>query len=139
MCFLVGTVADKVALFSTFKALTGLSIFFAFFVIGSFADNSRYIHSIIVLRGKTWSRGLCAISLSAPILIVRSRVVATRATPDPSRSLSLSLSLSMTGIESPILRMKRFYLQIDLLLTLDCGSPLFISLRIFHLDICVSK
>jgi len=31
-----------------------------------------------------WSWRLCAISLSAPILIVGSRVVATRVTPDPS-------------------------------------------------------
>jgi len=101
-CLFAGTIADKMALLSTFKALASLLVLLVFFVICGFADNGRHIHSIIVLGRETWSRGLCAISWSAPILIVGSWVVATRATPDPSRGLSLSLSLGTISIEGPI-------------------------------------
>jgi len=49
-----------------------------------------------------WSGRLCAISLSTPVLVVGTRVVATRAMPDLSRSLSLSLSLGAITAGSSI-------------------------------------
>ena len=85
---------NKVALLSTFEASTGLLVFLVFLVIGGFANNGRCIHCVIVSRGKAWSRW-CTISWSAPVLVVRSQVVASGAMPDPSRGLSLSLSLSV--------------------------------------------
>jgi len=103
-CLFIGTIVNEVALFSAFKALTGFSVFLVFFVVCGFADNSGCIHRVIILRGETWSRW-CAISWSVPVLVIGSRVVASRAMPDPSRSLSLSLSLSMV-IKSSIFRMK---------------------------------
>jgi len=103
-CFLVRTIANKVALLSTFKASAHLSVFLAFFVICSFTDDSGSVHSIVISRREMWSRW-CVISWSAPVLIVGSRIVAPRAMPDPSRSLSLSLSLS-TVIERSVFRMK---------------------------------
>jgi len=136
-CLFVGTIANKMTLFSTFEALACLPIFFMFFVICSFADDSRSVHSIVISRGKTRSRR-CMISWSAPVLIVRSGVVASRATPDPSRSLPLSLSLGAI-VESSIFWMKWLGFQVNLLLTLNCGPLLFIGLRVFHFDISVSK
>jgi len=110
MCLFVGAIADKVALFSTFEASASLSVLLAFFVICGFVDNGRCIYCVIILGRKTWLRGLCAISWSVPILIVRSWVVASRAMPDLSQVLPLSLSLSLTGIEGPIFRMKQLHL-----------------------------
>jgi len=104
VCLFIGTIVDKVALFSTFEALASLSVFLVFFVVCGFVNNSRCIHCVIVLRGKAWSRW-CTISWSTPVLVVRSRVVASRAMPNLSRGLFLSLSLSVI-IESSIFRME---------------------------------
>jgi len=103
-CLFVRTIANKMTLLSTFKASAHLSVLLTFFVVCSLADDSGSIHSIVILRGKAWSRR-CTISWSAPVLIVGSRIVTSRVTPDPSRSLSLSLSLSMV-IERSVFRMK---------------------------------
>jgi len=103
-CLFVGTIANKVTLLPTFKASACLSVFLLFLVICSFVDNGGSIHSVIISRRKTWSRR-CAISWSMPVLIVGSRVVASRVMPDPSRGLSLSLSLSSV-VEGSIFRMK---------------------------------
>jgi len=103
-CLFVGTIANKMTLFSTFETSTCLSVFLAFFVICSFADDSGSVHSVVISRRKAWS-GRCTISWSAPILVIGPGVVASRAMPNPSRSLSLSLSLS-TVIKGSIFRMK---------------------------------
>ena len=137
-CLFVGTIVNKVALLSTFKASASLSVFLLFFIICGLADNGRHIHSIIILRGKTWLRW-CTISWSTPILVVGSRVIASRVMPNPSRVLSLTLSLSTTGIESPVFRMERLCFQVNLLLTLNCSPPLFVGFGIFHFNTCVSK
>ena len=103
-CLFIGAVVNEMALFSALEASASLLVFFVFFVVCGFANDSRHIHGVIILRGETWS-GWCTISWSAPVLVVRSRVVASRATPNLSRGLFLSLSLS-TVIESSVFRMK---------------------------------
>ena len=59
----------KVTLLSTVKASTSVAIFFLFFFGGGLADYGS-VHSIIVLRRKIWARGLRAVSLTAPVLVV---------------------------------------------------------------------
>jgi len=103
-CLFVRTITNKMTLFPTFETSACLSVFFAFFVVCSLVDNSGSIHGVIISRRETWSRR-CTISWSAPVLIVGSRVVASRAMPNPSRSLPLSLSLGMI-VKGPIFRMK---------------------------------
>jgi len=125
------------ALLSTFEASARLSVLLAFFVICGFANDSRSIHSIVILRGKT-QLGRCTISWSTPILIIGSEVIASRAMPNPSRSLPLSLSLG-TVIERSVFRVKRLGFQVNLLLALNCSSPLFIGFGVFHFDASISE
>ena len=138
-CLFIWTIMDKMALLSAFKALACLIVFLVFFVICSFADNGRRIHSIIVLERKTWLRGLCVISWSTPVLIIGSSVIASRATPDPSRVLSLSLPLNTIVVRSSIFQMKCLCLQVDFLLMLDCGSPLFIGFGVLYSYTCIGQ
>ena len=70
-CLFVGTVANKVALFPAFEASASLLIFLAFFVVHGFVDNSRRIHSIIILRRKTWLRWCMSRTESATSRIQR--------------------------------------------------------------------
>jgi len=65
----VWTVACKMTLFPTLKASTHAMIFLFFFVCHGFADY-RKVHSIIIPGWETRTRGLCSISLTAPVLIV---------------------------------------------------------------------
>jgi len=136
-CLFVRTIANKMTLLSTFKASACFLVLLAFLVICSLVDDSGSIHGIVISRRKTWSRR-CTISWSAPVLVVGSGVIASRATPDPSRSLPLSLSLG-TVIERSVFRMKRLGFQVNLLLALDCSPPLFIGFGVFHFDTSISK
>ena len=139
VCLFIRAIADKMALLSIFEASACLAVLLVFFVICGFTNNGRSIHRVIVLGRKTWLRRLCAISLSAPVLVVGSRVVASRAAPDPSRSLSLSLSLGMVTAGSAVFQVECFSFQVDFLLTLNCSSLLFVAFRIFHPDTSVGQ
>jgi len=135
----IGAITDKMTLLPTFKALACLVVLFAFLVICGFADNGGRIHGVIISGRKMWSRGLCAISQSVPVLIIGTRVVASSTMPDPSSVLSWSLSLNAIAVGGSVFQMECLCLQVDLLLTLDHGSPLFVGFGVFHFNASISQ
>jgi len=103
-CGLARAIVCQMALLSAMEASSCVVIFFFFFLGSGFVDY-QYIHSVIISRGKSWAWRLHAISLTAPVLVIRV-CVSPRAVPDPTRILLLLqvLSSALSRIASSILR-----------------------------------